>query len=93
MNICSRHVSDSETNVRKMLPIKKDRDMLKVFGDRNSFSGVIAYLKTEFDPTKTKHHYKMLRASLFEHSYIANRVLSTSARGGSMVSILHLDPN
>ena len=61
--------------------------MLKIFGDSKTFPGVVAYLQTEWGINK-KFPFKELRKCLFEHSYITNRILTSSKRGGCMVRIV-----
>ena len=80
-----RKVSDSEELARQYMKVKNDRDMKKLFGDKTSFPGVVAVLKTEFNPTKTKFPYKTLRDCIFSYDYITTHVLSHTAKGGTMV--------
>ena len=68
--------------------------MIKVFGDRKAYPGVVAYLKIELTSSinKTKTPIKMVRDKLFSLGYMSTHVLAASARGGCTVSTSNNKP-
>ena len=68
--------------------------MIKVFGDRKAYPGVVAYLKIELTSSinKTKTPIKMVRDKLFSLGYMSTHVLASSTRGGCTVSTFNYKP-
>ena len=69
-------MNENEEYVRKMLPVKENRAMAKVFGNAKLFSGTVALMKSNHDLAKPmKYPMLGIRNFLFAPSYLINHRL------------------
>ena len=82
-----RRVNENEAYVKKLLRIKDDRAMSKVFGNPKIFPGVVACMKSDHELGKPNIKYPMmvLRDFFFAKSYLISHRICDLKKGGSQV--------